>query len=393
MKIEYIENDINKGIKYDYNLIRKEFKKLKCPKTVYNPCKIPFHQSAYQILLSERSTGKTTNILLFGMCMNKLYGTILQYIRVKEDMISNKTINELFKTIRQYDYVSKLTDGKYNNVTYKARKWYYCNVGEDGKIIDIAPEHFMFCLSVDRNEEYKSSYNAPLGDFIIFDEFIGKYYRMNEFVYFMDLLKTIIRDRESTKILMLANTINRHSEYFSEFEIYDELQIIENGQSEIINTDGGTSIYIELIEDRKETTQKKKINQLFFGFNNPLLNSIKGGSWATKEYPHIERGYAKLWNGIYIIYHNKILALDIVRYDDIGICINCHLAHRTYDDSIIYSIDEPKNQNYRYYFGKGDKLDTFIMSLIKTKHIRFANNSVGTLFTNYYNQKDVNKYL
>ena len=41
MKIEYHENDKKKGIKYDFSLIRKEFKKLKITKDVYNPLTIP----------------------------------------------------------------------------------------------------------------------------------------------------------------------------------------------------------------------------------------------------------------------------------------------------------------------------------------------------------------
>ena len=67
MKIEYHENDKKKGIKYDFSLIRKEFKKLKIPKDVYNPLTIPLEWSKFNVLLSPRSKGKTTNILLLGL--------------------------------------------------------------------------------------------------------------------------------------------------------------------------------------------------------------------------------------------------------------------------------------------------------------------------------------
>ena len=35
--------------------------------------------------------------------------------------------------IIQFKYIEKLTNGKYDNVIYKARRWYYCKYLEDGK--------------------------------------------------------------------------------------------------------------------------------------------------------------------------------------------------------------------------------------------------------------------
>ena len=72
MKVKYIDNDINKGIKYDYKLIRKEFEKLKVPKEYHTPLKYNLNNSTYYVEMSERSVGKTTNWLLWGMCQNKL---------------------------------------------------------------------------------------------------------------------------------------------------------------------------------------------------------------------------------------------------------------------------------------------------------------------------------
>lgn len=390
VKIEYVDNDKNKGIKVDWQFIFKEYKKLGCPKNVFNPCHIPFNDTAYQILLSERKTGKTTNVLLLGMLLYKHYGIIPQYIRASETMIMNKTIDELFKTVREFGYIEKITDGRYNDVFYHARKWSYCKT-ENGEIVEKAPTHFMYCMSVDRSDYYKSSYNCPTGDFIIFDEFIGSRYRLNEFVYFMDLLSTIIRKRTTAKIIMLANTIDKHSEYFNEFEIYDDIQLLEVGGKEIFTTELGTRIYIELIADKEESQIKQAFNRLYFGFKNPKMNSIKGGEWATNNYPHIERGYKKLQSGLYIVYHDRLLALDIVEYDDIGLCLNCHKASKTYDDSIIYSLSEPKDRRYRYYMGVGDNLDKFIVSMVKRHKIRFQNNACGTIFFNHFNQKDARK--
>ena len=224
MKKEFIDGKRTNGIIYDYPTIRKEFRKLKIPTEFYNPSKCPFDKCKWFINLSDRSTGKTTNWLLFGMIMNKLYGTVIQYVRQTNDMITPRNSKNLFDTILDNNYVSKLTDGKYNTIVYKAKRWYYAIADDNGEIIEQKNNHFMCMLSIDNAENYKSSYNAPYGDIIIFDEFIGKYYYRNEFVRFNDLLKTIIRDRQAPIIVLLANTIDKNSQYFNELEIYNTVQ-------------------------------------------------------------------------------------------------------------------------------------------------------------------------
>lgn len=380
----FIDNDPNKGLAYDWKLITKEFKKLKCPDTVYDPTRLPFNTCPYHVILSERSTGKTTNVLLLGMVMNKLYGTVIQYIRAIESMIAPKTLGELMKTILEFHYIEKITNGEYNSCQYRAKKWRYVHVDENGIIDKEAPDHFMYCLSVDQSDTYKSSYNAPFGDFIVFDEFIGKYYRQNEFLYFMDIHKTITRKRESVVTFFLANTIDRHSEYFNELEIYDEVQLLEIGDKQIIKTPLGTSIFVEIARDNAKKSLKDKINDWYYGFKNPQLNAITGrDTWSMNEYPHIESGYETIYQGLYIEFNNKLVAMDVVRYEGLGIMINCHKATATYDDSIIYTLGQLKDSRYRYGFGGGDNLDRFIQKMFRNRRIRYQNNAVGTMVLNH----------
>lgn len=385
--IKYIDGIQENGIIYDFKKIIKEFKKLNVPKTVYDVTKLPLSAAKYFTLLSERSTGKTTNILLLGMIFHKMYGTKIQYIRKSENMIMNATINELFKTIREYDYIEKITEGRWNSLFYYARKWTYCNIDDDGKIVEKDSDHFMYCLSVDKRDYYKSSYNAPTGDFIVYDEFISERYHLNEFVHVEDLIKTIVRDRRSPLIFFLANTIDKHSEYFSEMEIYDDIQVMEVGTRDIITTEKGTKIYVELIQDAKEQSKKKALNELFFGFKNPMISSITGEGWAISSYPHIERNYRSIYHGIYIEYHGKLLELELVEYEDVGFYLNVHRATATYDDSIIYSNAERKDGRYRFHLGDGAPIDRFIDYCIINHRIRFQNNSCGTIFFNHCNHK------
>lgn len=373
---------------HDWRPALKLYKSLKIPRQYDFITRLPLNNAKYFTLLSERSIGKTTSVVLFAMCAFETMGIVAQYVRSKQDMIMNKTINNLFMTIRKCGYIEKVTGGKWNDVFYHARRWSYCKRNEEGDIVEKSNEHFMFCLSTDHNEDYKSSYNAPTGDIIIYDEFIGKYYRQNEFCDFCDLSSTIMRGRTTPIIFMLANTIDPQSEYFVEMEIYDTISLMEIGQHEIVRTPKGTNVYIELLtRDKVERDKKNIFNSLFFGFKNPRLNAITGENWAFDYFPHPKRGYTSVFRNVYLTYNDKLVNLEIVKYENVGYWIIAHGATSVYDDSIIYTRDEIIDYRYRYKFGTGDKLDRFVWRLIDTKRVSYSNNMIGSVVSHYMNLK------
>ena len=387
--MKYINNDIQCGIEYDWRKVKEEFRKLNIPKDVYSPMHLPFDKAKYNVLLSERSRGKTTNILLFGMCMHKLYGTTIEYIRKKEDQITKKITINLFTTILEYDYIEKLTDGKYNSIWYNARRWYYCLVDEDGNVIEKAPTHFMSMLSIDRNETYKSGYNAPRGDFIVYDEFISKYYYADEFLYFTDLLKTIIRDRLSPIIFMLSNMIDKNSEYLDELMISDQVMLMSVGDSSLITTKKGTNIYVELLEMSKKTiTPRRQLsNKLYFGFDNPKLINITGGDWVVENYPHIPKKieYDSVINNIFMKFSSNFIRLEVVTYNDQFFVFCTKFTSVIYDDSIILTLEPPNKRNEIYGLGRG-KVFKFIWSLYDDKRFRYQSNTIGAWIDKYVYQ-------
>lgn len=391
--MKYINDNPEYGIQYDWKKIKKEFKKLGIPPDVYDPTTAPLEKAKYFVETSERNIGKTSNWLLLGMVMNDLYGTIIQYVRQTEAMIMPKALKDLFATILDYHYAEKVTHGRWNTVVYKSRRYYYALTDDSGKIVEQATEHFMFCCDIEKSENLKSSYNAPFGDLIILDEFIGKYYYPNEFVRFCDLVKTIIRGRRSPIIAMLANTINPHSMYYNELEIYDDIQAMSIGDKRLIETSRGTQIYIEIIGATVEKKRKNNIiNQLFFGFKNPMLGSITGDNWAVKCYPHIpelpdndgeEKDYIEtISRQLYIYYNNKYVRLDVIQHYELGICIYIHWATRTYQDSIIYTTAIRHDKRYVYKLGD-DNLTKFIKKCFAENRVYYASNDVGSFVDSY----------
>lgn len=384
MTHQYYENNPRYGIIYDWALIKKEFLKLGIPKDVYNPYK--FHKvvsGKYIMDISERDTGKTTNWMLLAMTINKIYGSEIIYIRERMEMITPANSRELFKTILAFHYVEKLTDGQYNSIRYNSRRWFYWNTetGEE------ALEPFMMGWGLDENYNKKSSAQLPDSDIIIFDEFISPYNYMDEIVTFSDSLKTIIRERESPLIVMLANTTELHSHWFKEYEIYDYIQELQPGEHREYVSSGGTIIDVGFVGKSEKTMSehRKKHNAMFFGFKNPKLNAIRGGGWAMKIYqhPYKDKDPESILQNRYIRHNGVLLRLELMYSEEHHYYIVVHRAYEIQDDSIVYCLDtQLESFQYKYKWGTG-KIDKKIWQLYEQNKWTYVSNMEGSLVDDY----------
>jgi len=368
---------------FNFSRLISEYNKLKCPPNVFNPCKLPYDRDKYFVLCSERSVGKTTNVLLFGMVAHELYGTQIQYIRQTEVMLEPKNMRQLFATILKFDYVRKVTHNKWSSLNYYARGWYYCNRDDSGKITEQDSTPFMFCLAINRNIIYKSTYNAPDGDILIFDEFVSKFYPQDEFVDFCDLVKTIIRERQKPIVFMLGNTIDRYHAYFSEMELLKITTTMPLGEHSETITAGGVPIYVEFVT-REKTAEKLTLNRLFFGFRNKKLGAITGADWSITPMQHIDKTDTPelITRNLYITIEDYLINLELVTSELYGMHVLAHFGTQTYPDSHIYSCDNMLDFRYRYKFGH-DKLDKLIWTLYERKKFFYANNTIGALVDKY----------
>lgn len=369
----------------NFKKIIKRYKELNCPDYVFNPCKLPYDRDKYFVICTERSVGKTTNVLLFGMCANDIDGTELVYIRSNDPMIERRNLLTLFSTIKEFDYIRKITHDHYTDVVYQSKRWYYCNYDENGDLADRAPEPFMTCVSIQSQELYKSTLNLPKGNILIFDEFISKRYPQDEFIDFCQLTRTIIRSRPDPIIFMLANTIDRNNQYFYELEINDIVSSMPLGANAEAVTSGGTCIYVDFFAP-EITPQKNLFNSLFYGFKNKKLGSVTGKDWSLNPMPHPNRDdtryiYAKNY---YVKWEDKLIQLEVCRSDTDGLHLICHYSTTPpKKDAIIYSLGLMQDWRYHYKFGH-TKADSLIWTLYERKKAFFSDNSVGAVMEKYY---------
>lgn len=387
VKLKFIDNDPNLGVDYDWDLIAKTYKSLGVPPEYDITEILPLGNDAlkWYIANSERSVGKTTNVLLVGMVMYALYGTVTQLIRHTIDKASY--YETLFDTIVAYNqgqYIKKLTNGEYDSVKYHWKAFYYQRREKNGKYTR-ADDPFCVSLAADECYNLCSFYEAPRGDWIVLDECFNETNKPEEFVHFCHLVKTIVRERISDKIIVLGNNLDINNIWYRQLMIHNEVRKLHKGQSKIVKTSEGMPIFVVFMENR--LPQKRRVfNKLHFGFNNPQLNAITGnGNWNVKMYPQacMLKERERICRGIFFSYHDDLfLEAEFVNSKSgIYVLIHPSLESTSRQGDVLYTLLFPNADN-ELYFGH-DKLSRKIIDFIRKKRVVYADNETGDLFAKY----------
>lgn len=386
--IRYHDGRKNRGVKVDWKAVKKEYKRLKIPKKYYYPLNADFDTVGYVISLSDRSRGKTTQILILGLVLYAMYGIQLHYIRQNSGQCEPRHLKNLYQTVLDNGYFQKIFGEEWNDCFYRGKRWYLCHRNEDGQIDKKSDDHFCICIGLNEADSLKSIYNAPLGDMIFFDEFVNNSFGYFDFKNFCDLVKTIGRDRYGVVVYLAANTIDKHSRWFDEYAIAEYVRIMEPGQTKQVVSPLGSHFYIEILQ-RDESEERAFVNRRLFGFKNTTLDAITGrGAWAEETFPHIpiddeENPVEMLCNRIFVEMHGDYLKIAIVRHPTIGLCCYVTPATRIYDDSIIFTADDIRSRNYLFGFGSGKEPACVIWDIYKKGLFFYAHNGAGCFLAAY----------
>ena len=350
----------------DWKHIVKVAKELKVyPKECYNPLYLPFDSCSWFDLLSERSLGKTTGFLLLAMICNKEYGTVTEYARLTKEMVKPKKLSELFSVVRNFGYIEKITNGKWNDVMYFGGFWRYILRDDNGDIKEKCNRPFMHVYDLNSTNDLKSAYNNPDGDIIIVDEFIDNQTPYNDFFFYLcDSMSTIFRKRLGCKVFLLANTIDSRSVWFTEQGIMTDVTSMKIGDRKICQRDNITPVYFEIVANSHNSAKTKFIDS-YFNFKNPKLNSITGtDTWSYSTFPIFERswfggdGLRHKYNinthlTFYIKHNGFYLQCKLVVHEIYGVCVLCtNWNTEPHTDDIILVKGTPQNQyehNFKEY--------------------------------------------
>lgn len=283
--------------------------------------------------------------------------------------------------------IRKLSYGDWTDAYYYSGRWYLCKYDEEGnRITDNKP--FCIAFSISSMEHYKST-SYPNITTICFDEFMSRtIYLPNEFVLFMNVLSTIIRNRTNVKIFMLGNTVNNYCPYFREMG----LKHIRNQKQGTIDVytygDTGLKVAVEYTKDSDSTRGNGKSSDIYFSFDNPHLKMITTGAWEIDVYPHCPVHYLpKDIQFIYfIIFEDTILQCEIVMTDKENFTFihpkTTELKHP--ENEFIYSQDFNPLPNYhRKITRPKSKIEQKIAWYYQTDNVFYSDNETGEVVRNY----------
>lgn len=355
-------------------------------KTYYDLKNILKTNSQYNLIIGERSNGKTYAVQKLIVETYLKTGKQGGYVRRWKDDFTGKRSLTMFDGIVKSGIISKLSKGKFTDIVFYRGAWYL----KDDTKKDDKPFCFAFSLS---DVEHDKSTSYPDIKIVCFDEFITRgYYIIDEFIVFMNCLSTIIRDKNDVKIFMLGNTVNKFCPYFAEMGL-SHVQTMKQGSIDIYKYgDSGLQVAVEYCATSE---RKSKKSDIYFSFDNPKLEMIKTGAWEIESYPHLPEKYKPkdIIFCFFIVFDNTILQGDVISLQD-GVFVYIHrkttdLKEKSTD--VIYDGKRHSDYRHRDYFSTNiDKIDNKLYNLFNDNKFFYQDNETGEIFSNY--MKDGLKY-
>lgn len=340
--------------------------------------------ATYNVIIGERSNGKTYATLKYGIEQYFKNGSQMAIIRRWQTDIRGNRASEIFKALLANDEVFKISKGKYQGIYYYGGKFYLCNYNDQGKAIYSENDVIAYPFSLS-DTEHNKSISYPNIRIIIFDEFLTRQvYLPDEFILFMNTISTIVRNRTDVKIFMLGNTVNKFSPYFDEMGLKN---VREQKQGTIDVYKYGNSELKVSVEYCK-SIGKSKENSFYFAFDNPKLEMIKTGAWELDIYPHCPLKYKPkdIIFTYFIKYGGEIFQAEIVNKDN-NIFTFIHektTPIKNEDKDLIYSLEYNPKLNYNRNIMKPyNEITNKIKNFFVLDKVYYQDNNVGNAISNY----------
>lgn len=351
----------------------------------YNVDHIDKYNAHYNLIFGKRSNGKTYSVLkkiIYNFAKNGAQGG---YIRRYREDFKGKRGATMFDSLIANDEISKATDGKWNTVKFYSDRWYFAKKDEndDRLVADNTPFCYAFSLA---QMEHDKSTSYPFITTIVFDEFISRIgYLPNEFTLFMNVLSTIIRQRNDVHIYMLGNTVNKYCPYFAEMGL-KHIEQMEPGKIDIYQY-GESKLRVAVEWTQNHNIEGRK-SDVYFAFDNPSLQMITGGAWELDLYPHLPREYddKNIVFKYFVMFNDQILQCEVVELPD---CCFTYVHRKTGyikhpEVDVVFSPEyDPRPNHIRNIRADSSKVCKQIYKFYRESRVFYQDNDVGEIIRNY----------
>ena len=278
-----------------------------------------------------------------------------------------------------------ITKGKYNNVVFFKRAWYAVRLNEKGEEEARSNVPIALALAITKQQHYKSI-SFPRIKIICLDEMITRTYLPNEFVEFMNLVSTLVRERDDITIYMIGNTLSGYCPYIAEMGLKN-VRYMKQGEIEVYkfaNSKLKVAVYMT-----DKIAKKGKASDIYFAFDNPALKMITGESvWELANYPHCPFKYLpKEIKYVYFIkFNNELLQCEVINHEKQWITYIHRKTTPIKEDDRGYVFQEefdPRPNYHRRISHVTTKIGKFIASFFFRDKVFYQDNEIGDTVSQY----------
>lgn len=274
----------------------------------------------YNMIIGERSNGKSYAVLKYALEQYWKNGSELAYIRRWNDDLTGRKAQDAFSALVYNNEIVNITNGAWDYVRQYSGKLYFEKSNEKGEIVrSEKPFGHLFGLSTP--ETYKSL-SYPGVRTILFEEFLTQEtcFR-DEWSRFQSVLSTIIRDRNDVTIFMLGNTVNKYSPYFGNMGL-THIKQMKQGTIDVYSY--GQHKNIVAVEYCNPTKHGKK-SDVYFCFDDSS-SMITSGEWDFGRFPLMHYEYKKedIIYSFFILFDEEMIQCDIIRRSNAMPCLFFH---------------------------------------------------------------------
>lgn len=250
----------------------------------YNVTKYPIIYG-YNFVTSYRNGGKTTNILLWALCANRLFGSRISYIRTNKTMVTRSKIMTLFNGINNTvddngkNYVQKIYNDKYNRIGYFPSEKCFKLVREDMTSDELKnAEIFCYVHSIDENDKLRSGFADNRLDIILYDECMDKHVNSTTLINLLHIISTFFRSRFNSVVFLACNMSTGSPVILQQMGIYTNV-LSQKTPYALYKTEKNTKISVEILQVSDDFSNERNImNDTFFGIDLDGVEIIRGTS-------------------------------------------------------------------------------------------------------------------
>lgn len=344
------------------------------------------------MVFGERSNGKTYSALQYAVEEYIEHGKRFTYVRRLAEMVRMTYMRNLFNGNRKTGALTReLNKMGMEDIRYYSSAFWPMVRDEKHKLIRMdEPCGYTFAISTWETAKGASILNPGP---IIFDEFLTRgAYLPDEPVMFENLISSIVREEDSVKVIMLANTVSWSAPYFREWGLNHVREMKQGSYQTYTSGDNKRKIVVCYAEHAGS-----KASDVYFNYDNPRSRMITSGVWETAEYPRIPTQVGNWEKGIpcyvqsideWTIKIQPAMTPDgmevILVFDNGRRLIDENGMDTRYSDRIVYTDFFYPYINCKFCITKhNDDYTRYILSCLKQGRVFYQNNTVGEYLRQY----------